>query len=238
MLGRMNRGLLLLVVVLGCRAGLARNRDATGSTERGPVTAGAGGAATASAPATIRRAQEPATYVTEDEVRRLAAKVTTLKGGRLLVCGDAETTANCVCLEPLPCGKDDKDGKDGCLTLERNLEVFRSGLAGKEKSRKVDCRHAEVGSCGAFRYFAFNGDIERNDLRWFDASGGLVAARSATDYPAYCGGKAHSISGAGAALWSDEAGRAHLRNGRRPAPATDRGCPKTPDPAGRDLACA
>lgn len=178
---------LALVTVLGCRAGLASNSDA-GSAERGPATMGGGGATAMTISPLDRKSRGPAAYVTEDEIRHLAAKVTKVKGGHhLLVCGDGENTASCVCLEPLACGK---QGRSGCLNLQQNVEVFRASLVAKDSGRRVDCRRAEVGSCGAFRYFAFNGDIQRDELSWFDASGALVAARSATDYPAFCGGKA------------------------------------------------
>lgn len=185
--GRMGAGLYLaLVALLGCRAGLAHDSDA-GSAERRPMTTGGGGAGATPIPPTDRASGGPVSYVTDDEVRRLAARVTKMKGGHLLVCGDVDNASNCVCLEPLACGK---GGRGECVNLQQNLDIFRASLAGKDKGRRVDCRRAEVGSCGTFRYFAFNGDIARDDLSWFDSSGALVAARSATDYPAFCGGKA------------------------------------------------
>jgi hypothetical protein len=50
-----------------------------------------------------------------------------------------------------------------------------------------------VGTCGPFRYFDFEGDVDRHELRWFDAAGRLVGQRNQTDHPAYCGGKTRKM---------------------------------------------
>ena len=93
-------------------------------------------------------------------------------------CGERE----CVCRRALPC-----TARGDCMTLEENLEMFRAALAGEE-GRVVTCDRAEVGRCGEFRYFYFSGDIYRDELRWFDAAGTLVAQTNTTDYAAYCNG--------------------------------------------------
>lgn len=146
--------------------------------------AGATRTTTSGAASTVRpdAGSDGATYYSEKDLRRLAGKTRSLKGGRLLVCGDADNVANCVCLEPLTCGK------DGCPTWQQTVETFRASLAAKEKGRKVECRRAEVGTCGSFRYFDFEGDIERHELTLFDGSGRQIAQRNSTDYPEYCGG--------------------------------------------------
>jgi len=56
----------------------------------------------------------------------------------------------------------------------------------------VHCERAEVGRCGDHRYFYFQGDIHRYEMRWFDASGTLVAQRNRTDYAQYCNHTASS----------------------------------------------
>lgn len=74
--------------------------------------------------------------------------------------------------------------------MEENVDLFRRALATKQNGRSVECRRGETGRCGAFRYFNFDGDVERHEIRWFDSTGKLVGQRNSTDYAEYCGGKA------------------------------------------------
>lgn len=122
-------------------------------------------------------------FYSEAELRDLGVTVTAVEGGRSLVCG-GEDLGTCVCLEPLPCA-----AAGDCATFDENVRAFRDALAHPAEGRAVHCRRAETGRCGDLRYFDFDGDIERHEIRWFDASGRLVAQRNWTDYPAYCGGK-------------------------------------------------
>ncbi len=94
-----------------------------------------------------------------------------------------------VCLKPLPCAKTGE-----CISLKENLAVFRKALQSGQE-RKVSCERAEVGRCGEYRYFLFEGDIHRYEVRWFDASGKLVGQRNTTDDWAYCGGALHAYWG-------------------------------------------
>ena len=134
--------------------------------------------------ATAENADRSARYLDETALRAQGLKTEALGPGRALWCDPA--SKRCVCHEPLDCGADGK----GCLMLGANIETFRDALARGQDGRRVDCRRAEVGTCGDFRYFLFNGDIERRELRWFDGQGHLVAMRNRTDYPAYCDGRA------------------------------------------------
>ncbi len=103
--------------------------------------------------------------------------------GYQFLCGDPEDQASCLCRRPLPCEADAESGP--CITLDQNLEAFRSAL-GAGGDRQVYCEHAEVGRCGEFKYFYFQGDIHRYELRFFDPEGKLVAQRNSTDYNEYC----------------------------------------------------
>jgi hypothetical protein len=147
----------------------------------GPAQARATPAAAAAPPAA---ADQP--YYGERELRAMAAKVTALKKDRLLVCGAAAGT-NCVCVEPLPC-----ESQGNCVSFQENVEAFRRALTDKTQGRSVECRRAEIGTCGGFRYFYFEGDVARRELRWFDGAGRLVAQRNSTDDEAYCGGKSRT----------------------------------------------
>jgi hypothetical protein len=135
------------------------------------------------APAAPARA--PA-YFEDADIKALAFQVKALKKDQLLVCGEAGGK-NCVCVEPLPCQR-----QGNCLGFQDNVDAFRQALAAREKGRAVDCRRAEIGTCGEFRYFDFEGDIARRELRWFDGAGRLVAQRNATDHDEYCGGKSRT----------------------------------------------
>jgi hypothetical protein len=102
-------------------------------------------------------------------------------GKRLLCLGEDDST--CACWRPLACTG------DGCPTFDSNLKAFRSALDAPGEGRSVICERAEVGQCGDFRYFDFNGDIHRQEVRWFDNAGRLVAQRNATDHDEYCDGR-------------------------------------------------
>lgn len=115
------------------------------------------------------------------DLRRLGLSIEPSDGARAVLRGFDRSSA--LCLEPLACEK-----KKNCVTLEENLRIFRRALEpGQERS--VSCERAEVGRCGSFRYFLFQGDIHRYEVRWFDGAGALVGQRNLTDYTAYCGGK-------------------------------------------------
>lgn len=126
-------------------------------------------------------------FYTEAELRDLGLNVVPLGAGRSLLCGGAGEEP-CVCLEPLPC-----EAAGDCVTFEENVRALRDALAHPPEGRAVNCRRGETGRCGDLRYLDFDGDIERHEMRWFDASGRLVAQRSWTDYPAYCDGKSRVL---------------------------------------------
>jgi hypothetical protein len=125
-------------------------------------------------------------YFDDSDIKALAFQVKPLKKNQLLVCGESGGK-NCVCVEPLPC-----QSQGNCLGFQDNVDAFRQALAAREKGRSVECRRAEIGTCGEFRYFDFEGDIARRELRWFDGAGRLVAQRNSTDYEEYCGGKSRT----------------------------------------------
>jgi hypothetical protein len=85
----------------------------------------------------------------------------------------------------LPC-----ETNHACPTVGDNVGNFRRALVAKDNGRSVECRRGELGRCGQFRYFDFDGEIERHELQWFDAAGTLVGQRNSTDYAEYCGGRA------------------------------------------------
>jgi hypothetical protein len=74
-----------------------------------------------------------------------------------------------------------------CPTFSNHLASFRRQLAGLD-GRVVRCDRAEVGTCGDYRYFSFEGDVHRYETLWFDSTEQLVAVDSSTDYRAYCNG--------------------------------------------------
>jgi hypothetical protein len=166
---------VLLFVALACRGGSPEAVAASPDTRSSPPPA----PPAASAPARSE------TYYDASELKALAAQVKPVKKDGLLVCGEAGR--NCVCLEPLPC-----KAKGNCVAFQENIDAFRKALATKTPGRSVECRRAEIGQCGAFRYFDFEGDISRREMRWFDGAGNLVAQRSSTDYEEYCGGKSRT----------------------------------------------
>ena len=99
------------------------------------------------------------------------------------LCRGEDRAERCICRSELPCTE-----ADPCIDFERNLEVFREALGAAGGG--VHCERAETGHCGSFHYFYFRGGIYRDEMRWFDASGALVAQRNLTDYNAYCNGTA------------------------------------------------
>jgi len=103
------------------------------------------------------------------------------RAGAPVVCAGS----SCVCREALPYE----------TTFEENLRVFRAALDEGQGDRQVTCLSGVVGSCGAFRFFLFVGDIYRHEVRWFDADGALVGVRNVTDYDAYCGGSLARFAG-------------------------------------------
>ena len=125
-------------------------------------------------------------YYTESEIRDLGFRIVKLDDQYSLLCSN-ESNRDCVCLEPLPCVE-----AGNCIGLEENIDGFKAALNQKQEGRSVNCQRAEVGQCGNFQYFLFNGDISRRELRWFGANGTLVAQRNSTDYNAYCNGKART----------------------------------------------
>lgn len=123
-----------------------------------------------------------APYYSVDDLAALGLRTQALDGGRTLVCG-AEDGSGCICLEPLPC-----EAEGNCITFDDNVEAFRSAVADGQDGRTVQCDRAETGRCGPFRYFDFQGDVERHEMRWFDENTVLVGQRNETDYQAYCDG--------------------------------------------------
>jgi hypothetical protein len=120
----------------------------------------------------------PPSFYTDAELAELGTEVTAEK---LLLC--RRDNHVCTCHEPLPC----KEGE--CGDFEAHVREFRKALAAPKSGRTVYCERAEIGVCGAFRYFLFIGDIERYETLWFDQRG-LVGQGERTDYNRYCNGKA------------------------------------------------
>lgn len=132
---------------------------------------------------------EPALFYGDDELRELGLRVERLSDALAVVC-PPDDDVYCECIEALDCGG------EPCITLERNLEIFREALA-RKTGATVHCEAAQTGTCAgdgtALTYFDFNGDIHRHELRFFADDGGerrLVAMRNSTDYNQYCDGKA------------------------------------------------
>lgn len=132
---------------------------------------------------------EPDLFYSDDELREMGLRVERLNEAHAVVC-PPDDDVYCECIEALDCGG------EPCITLERNLEIFREAL-GRKTGATVHCEAAQTGTCGgegaALSYFDFNGDIHRHELRFFADDGGeprLVAMRNSTDYNQYCDGKA------------------------------------------------
>ena len=68
------------------------------------------------------------------------------------------------------------------------VAAFTSALLRPGSGRSVHCDLAESGSCGAFRYFTFRGDLNRDETQWFDQEGELIGVYSYSDQNAYCDG--------------------------------------------------
>ena len=103
---------------------------------------------------------------------------------RDFMCGDKDKRVGCICREPHPCV-----ATGNCITLKENIAASRTALAAKG-DRRVTCKRAELGTCGDFSYFYFEGDIHRFEMRWFGQDGEFVAMRRTTDYTEYCDGTA------------------------------------------------
>jgi hypothetical protein len=100
---------------------------------------------------------------------------------QFLVCSKLHP-ADCICLEPLPC-----EGNNTCIKFADNVGALEEALK-KPGKNTLFCQYADIGMCGDFRYLNFAGDMQRREMRWFNAAGTLVGQRNATDYPAYCNG--------------------------------------------------
>ena len=180
-----NRLVLVLVLVLGL-VGVAC--EARQPPTPHPATAGAAGVpedVATVAPASRVEAHGAEQGVSPDyysleELRALGLHVASAGEGEVLVCG-TEAGSQCLCLMPLDCGA------DGCIQFTANVDAFKSALAKPSQGAKVHCEKAATGVCGTFRYFDFEGDLYRRELRWFDSTGVLVGQRNVTDYAAYCG---------------------------------------------------
>lgn len=126
-------------------------------------------------------------YLDDQRLRGERLEISVLDAGRSLLCD--ERGGNCVCREALACGADGR----GCPGFDEAAAALRSALAAPPGGRRADCRRAEIGRCGEFRYLLFNGDTEKREVRWFDAAGRLVALRLRSDHPAYCEGRAMTL---------------------------------------------
>lgn len=126
---------------------------------------------------TAARSSPPAAsaFYSLEDLATLGLNAKRLGSGDILLCG-----AQCVCLKPLDCSGGD------CVSYDENIATFRAALKAPGRKRSVSCRHAEAGRCGKFRYFNFEGDSHRRELRWFDETGAMVAQRNVADYDAYC----------------------------------------------------
>ena len=155
----------VLFAVLACKS-----QPAAPATERSAEDRAPRPAASAPAPA----------YYSVDELRALGSSASAAGHGEMLVCS-TEGNGECLCLTSLDCGE------GGCITYESNVKALREVLEKPPEGVRVFCDRAEVGRCYAFRYFDFEGDVERQELRWFDETGALVGQRNVTDYEAYCG---------------------------------------------------
>lgn len=125
-------------------------------------------------------------YYVREQLKELGLREVKIDAENVLLCGGTDESA-CVCLEELPCA-----AAGTCANYEQNLAILREALAKPVDGRTVSCERAETGRCDGFRYLDFSGDIDRHEMRWFDASGALVGQRNWTDYPAYCGGRSRT----------------------------------------------
>jgi hypothetical protein len=125
-------------------------------------------------------------YYSREQLGAMGLREVKVDAESVLLCGGADESA-CVCLEPLPCA-----AAGTCANYDQNLAILREALAKPADGRTVSCQRSETGRCEGFRYLDFSGDIDRHEMRWFDASGALVGQRNWTDYPEYCGGRART----------------------------------------------
>jgi hypothetical protein len=177
----MNRLILALGLAgMGCEAKQTPPTSSPGeSVERAPGDVPPSDPSGAAAATEVKAPASPEYYSLE-ELRGLGLILTSAGEGETLVCG-SEANSQCLCLMPLECAS------AGCIQLSENVAAFRSALTQPAPGTKVQCDRAGVGDCGAFRYFDFQEDLYRREVRWFDASGALVGQRDVTDYAAYCG---------------------------------------------------
>ncbi len=111
----------------------------------------------------------------------LGFDIQTLDPNSSMICGSGGQDM-CMCIEALPCKQ-----TGSCPTFDSHVDNFRRALNHPAEGTKVQCDRAEIGHCGTFRYFAFQGDFHRDEILWFDEAGQLFSRRDWTDYQAYCG---------------------------------------------------
>jgi hypothetical protein len=181
MMGEMNRLMLALGLAgMGCEAKQTLPTSSPGeSVERAPGEVQLSEPSGTAAATEANTAADPE-YYTVEELRGLGLVLTSAADGETLVCG-SEADSQCLCLMPLDCAS------GGCIQLSENVAAFKTALTHPAPGAKVQCDKAAIGDCGAFRYFDFQGDLYRREVRWFDASGALVGQRDVTDYAAHCG---------------------------------------------------
>ena len=172
---------LALVLVLGCIGCDAKQPLPTsGRGEPAAAPIQSAQPPTAGNLATTEAQAAGTNYYTTEELGHLGLRVASAGEGETLVCG-SEADSQCLCLMPLDCEA------GGCMGFSENVAAFRAALSHPAPGSKVQCDKAAIGDCGTFKYFDFQGDLYRREVRWFDGSGALVGQRDVTDYPAYCG---------------------------------------------------
>jgi hypothetical protein len=136
----------------------------------------------------------PFNFIGREELAAQGFKLEVISPEETLAC---DKGGSCVCLRELDCcdsctSEAGEDGKKQCISLEKNLEVFRKELESKGDSQ-VLCELGETGTCGPFTYFEFMGGIHQYELRYFGPDGRLVGQRNYTDYRAYCGRRTNRV---------------------------------------------
>jgi hypothetical protein len=165
----------LALLVAGCKSGPAADSTITPTESRSQLAAASAPAAEpAAAPAPAA-----APYFSVEELAALGFSATATGDGETLLCSTADG-GKCICLAPLDCGG------QPCITYDQNVAAFRAALDKPEPGVTLTCERGQVGRCGSFRYFDFEGDLYRKELRWFDETGVVVGQRNVTDYQAYC----------------------------------------------------
>lgn len=163
--------------------------------------------------------KDPAT--TKELVADLVAKGFKAKAagtGETLVCNK---DGGCVCLVELSC-------KGPCITLEKNLAAFKQALhPPPDSDRSVDCEIADTGMLCEGSFFRFQGDMYRDETRYFDKAGNLIGQYNTSgDSFEYCGGKARvRYMGAQPRCEKPSAVKTICSDGKKHAPV--------PDPRGR-----